>query len=116
VITFLKVVFSVVLVAMLGIIVIASMDRPITEAMAVLGPDPWVQAALLDAYFGFLAIWLWMAYKERTWLGRIGWLLAVLFTGNVAIAIYMLIQLHRLRPGEGIEALLLRRQNREPKT
>ncbi|MCP1677016.1 hypothetical protein J2T57_004190 [Natronocella acetinitrilica] len=105
----LRLFFAAVLVAMVAIILFASADRGIGEALADLGRDPWVQAALMDAYFGFLTIWLWMAYKEPTWLRRIGWLIAVLLTGNVAIAIYLLIQLFSLRPGDGIEALLLRR-------
>jgi hypothetical protein len=72
------------------------------------GNNPWFVATLFDAYFGFLWFWAWVAYKERSWLSRALWLLLILGLGNIAIATYMLIQLHRLPAGAKIEDLLLR--------
>jgi hypothetical protein len=69
---------------------------------------PWFIATLFDTYFAFLTFWLWVAYKEVTWVARIGWLLAILFLGNIAMASYMLIQLFRLPAGAKLEQLLLR--------
>jgi hypothetical protein len=74
------------------------------------GYNAWFWATLLDAYFGFLWFWLWIAYKETGWGARLGWLLAVLLTGNMAMAIYTLIQLYRLPPDASFEDLLLRRR------
>lgn len=71
--------------------------------------NPWLVATLFDAYFGFLWFWLWVAYKERSWLARAVWLLLILLLGNMAMAAYMLIQLWRLPPGGTAEQLLLRR-------
>jgi len=73
------------------------------------GNNPWLLATLLDAYFGFLWFWLWVAYKETGWRARSGWLLLILLLGNMAMAIYMLIQLWRMPPQAGIDQLLLRR-------
>ena len=73
------------------------------------GTHPWFFATLADAYFGFLWFWAWIAYKEGSNLARAVWLVLVLGLGNLAMAAYMLIQLRRLPPGAGAEALLLRR-------
>lgn len=73
------------------------------------GNNPWLVATLFDAYFGFLWFWLWVAYKETSWLARGLWLVLILLLGNMAMAVYALIALWRLPPGAGVEQLLLRR-------
>jgi len=52
--------------------------------------EPWGLATMFDAYFGFLAFWLYVAWRERTLLARAGWLVALLLLGNFAIAGYAL--------------------------
>jgi len=73
------------------------------------GTNPWFVATLFDAYFGFLWFWLWVAYKERGWTLRLLWLVLILGLGNIAMAVYMLIQIRKLPAGAGVEDLLLRR-------
>lgn len=73
------------------------------------GTNPWFVATLVDAYFGFLWFWLWIAYKETSWLARGTWLVLVCGLGNMAMAAYVLIQLWRLPADARIEHLLLRR-------
>jgi hypothetical protein len=53
--------------------------------------EPWGLATMFDAYFGFLAFWLYIAWREKSWLPRLAWLLALLLLGNFAIAAYALI-------------------------
>lgn len=72
------------------------------------GSNPWFIATLLDAYFGFLWFWLWVAYRETGWASRLGWLVLILSLGNMAMAAYVLIALWRLPADAGIENLLLR--------
>ena len=48
--------------------------------------EPWGLATMFDAYFGFLAFWLYVAWRERTVGARLGWLVALLLLGNFAIA------------------------------
>jgi len=69
---------------------------------------PWFIATLFDTYFAFLTFWCWVAYKERTWVARLSWLLAILLLGNIAMATYMLIQLFRLPTKATLDQLLLR--------
>ena len=73
------------------------------------GNTPWLVATLVDAYFGFLWFWLWIAYKETGWGARLAWLVLVLALGNMAMAAYMLIQVWKLPPNPSAKDLLLRR-------
>ncbi len=45
---------------------------------------------MFDAYFGFLAFWLYVAWRERSGLARGLWFVALMLLGNFAIAGYAL--------------------------
>jgi hypothetical protein len=97
-----------VFVLMVAVTAWASLDANVLVGFQRLLADRWGVATLFDAYFGFLWFWLWIAYKEAS-LGRsLLWLLLLFTLGNLAMAAYVMIQLHRLQPGGGVEALLLR--------
>jgi hypothetical protein len=105
----LRIIFIGVLVAMLVVTAWASNIVALWKTpVSVLG-HPWFVATLFDTYFAFLTFWLWVAYKQRGWGSRIAWLIAILLLGNIAMAVYMLIQLFRLPPDAKIEELILRR-------
>lgn len=104
--------YVLVLVSMVVGVTLASLNQNMFEAGAVLMRDRWFQATLADTYFAFLTIALWMAWKERFGLRAWIWVVAVLGTGNIAIALYALLQLARWNPSEGVEALLTRRATR----
>jgi hypothetical protein len=70
--------------------------------------QPWFIATVFDAYFAFLWFWLWVAYREKTWLSRIAWLVLIFSLGNMAMAGYVLLALRRLPKDAPVEALLLR--------
>jgi hypothetical protein len=59
--------------------------------------EPWGLATMFDAYFGFLAFWLYVAWRERTVGARLCWLVALLLLGNFAIAAYALLCLKQSR-------------------
>ncbi len=103
------VLFAGILAAMIAVTTWASLDRNVLAAGRALWPDPWFIATLCDAYFGFLTFYVWVAYKERGWLPRAAWFVLIMALGNIAMALYVLIQVFRLKPGEGWERLLLRR-------
>jgi hypothetical protein len=109
--TLLAILFSLILVAMLAMSIAASMDRGLFEAGAELWPHLWFKATLLDAYLGFIIFYLWVAYKERRTTSRILWFILIMGLGNMAAAVYVLLQLYRMKPGESVEALLTRRAN-----
>lgn len=96
---FLMIAFVAVLAAMLWVTFTASLDRDVLTAGKEIWADPWGRATLFDTYFAFLTIWLFVAWRERAWLARLLWLVAILAFGNFAIAAYFLIALFGLPPG-----------------
>ncbi len=69
---------------------------------------PWFIATLADTYWAFLTFYLWVYYKENHAVARIAWLVAILLLGNIAMAIYLLLQLAKLPPGADFETFLLK--------
>ena len=59
--------------------------------------EPWGLATMFDAYFGFLAFWLYVAWREQTIASRLGWFVALMLLGNFAIAAYALICLFKAK-------------------
>jgi hypothetical protein len=64
---------------------------------------------MLDAYCGFLTFYVWLLYKEPRWLPRIGWFVAIMLLGNMAMSVYVLYQLMRLRPDQNASDILMAR-------
>jgi uncharacterized protein DUF1475 len=107
-IVFLRVVFTGVLITMLCATSWASLQLPFWRTPQWVVLHPWFIATLFDTYFGFLTFWLWLAYRETSWISRILWLIAILALGNIAMASYMLILLWRLPASAGVRQVLLR--------
>lgn len=108
-ITFLRGFFIIVLISMLGVTSWASLQCALWKTPRAVATHPWSIATLFDTYWAFLTFYCWVVYKERGWPARIGWLIGVLLLGNIAMAIYMLIQLFRVPTSAKIEEVLLRR-------
>ena len=106
---FLRIAFTLVLVAMLGVTIWASNLVALWETPRAVATHPWFIATLFDTYFAFLTFYVWVAYKETSNVARVAWLIAILLLGNIATAVYLLIQLFRLPTNARIEELLLRR-------
>jgi Protein of unknown function (DUF1475) len=105
---FLRALFGLILISMIGVTAWASQDRSVFQAFGELARDPWGLATLADAYFGFLTFYVWVYYKERTATARGLWLLLILAFGNIAMSLYVLLRLWRLPKGASVESLLLR--------
>lgn len=103
--TFLYLAFIAVLIAMTWVTVTASLDRNVLVAAVEIWNDPWGKATLFDAYFAFLTVYLWIAFRERGWGRRALWLVLILTLGNFAIAAYFLLALKQLGPGRPWTAL-----------
>jgi uncharacterized protein DUF1475 len=74
------------------------------------GPNRyWTIATLMDAYCGFFTFYAWVFYKESRWLPRIGWFLAIMALGNMAMSVYVLLQLMRPGPPQPASMLLTSR-------
>ncbi len=105
----LKLLFWGILITMLYATITASLDRNVLVAGKELWLDPWGKATLCDAYFGFTTFFVWVAYKECSWAGKIIWFILIMILGNIAMSIYVLIQLFKLKAGDSLESVLLRK-------
>lgn len=104
--------FYAIFAAMIAVTVIASLERGVFTALADLWSDAWFRATLADAYFGFLTFYCWVAYREEGWLGRIVWLLAIFYLGNIAMSVYVLACLWGLPAEAPLWQVLLRPEHR----
>ncbi len=105
----LVVLFGCILIAMLVVTTVASLDRSILAVGSELTSDPWFLATLFDAYFGFLTFYVWVAYKEPGMFRKTLWFVLIMASGNIAMSLYMLIQLVPMEGKLDWRELLLRR-------
>jgi hypothetical protein len=49
----------------------------------------WGQMSMVDLYVGFLLVYLWMFYREKTVFGKVFWLIFILVTGALATGLYI---------------------------
>ena len=103
------VLFAGILGVMIYVTFAASLERSVFVAGAELWTDPWFKATLADAYFGFITFFVWVAYKERSNFARVVWFVLIMTLGNIAMSIYMLIKLSKMKSGDSIETLLLKK-------
>ncbi|MGY4386403.1 hypothetical protein ACVWYN_003458 [Pedobacter sp. UYP24] len=106
IITFLKVVFSVILVWVTYQVVTTSMESNLFKDWDFLGSIPWMRATLWDFYANLFVIYLWVIYKESNIAIKILWLVLLFCLGSIGTCVYMLIQLFKLKPGEGVKELI----------
>ena len=82
------------------------------DYLRVHGSHPWYVATLLDCYWGCLIFYLWLVYKENSWLVRIPWLVAILCLGNIAVATYAITKVIKLPRNASLEDFLLKKDSR----
>lgn len=101
--------FGWILVSLLAYTSWASTQQPLWEWQGLVSADRWWNiATLIDAYYGFITFFVWVCFKETGAASRIGWFIAIMLTGNMAMAIYVLLQILRLRPDQPVSAILVR--------
>ena len=105
----LKALFALFLLAMLSVVITASIDQNMFEAVGNIWPNWWFRATLADAYFGFITFFVWVAYKELRLWRKLVWFASIMLLGNLATSAYMLLELFKLKEGDTLETLLTRR-------
>ena len=108
-ITVLKIIFSFILVSMLYVTTWASLELNLFTHLPTLLKDPWVIATLFDAYYGFITFYLWVCYKENSMIARLLWLIGIMLLGNIAMALYMLIELFKLDKDSTLTDLVIKK-------
>ena len=107
-ILFLRALFIIIIASMLWVTSWASLHCPLFGIPPAVVGHPWFIATLFDAYWGFVTFYVWVAFKQTSWLARVAWFVAIILLGNIAMSIYMLITLFRLPANATIEQVLLR--------
>ncbi|WP_415911127.1 DUF1475 family protein [Oleiharenicola sp. Vm1] len=108
---FLRVLFSLVIVSMLGVTSWASLHQPLGEfARSATFREPWVIATLFDAYWAFITFFVWVAWKEGTLAARVLWFVSIILLGNLAMATYLLRELFAV-PADAPLAEVFARRN-----
>ena len=105
--------YSTVLITMIWLTAEASLDRSVLVATSDLWTDSWFRATLFDAYFAFLAVYVWIWFRERSMVRRLAWLLLILSLGSMAIALYFLLTLVTTRDRDW-RAIVPRREELHP--
>ena len=110
---FLRILFIGVLASMLWVTSWASLQCPLFAVPREVFTHPWFIATLFDAYWGFVTFFIWVCFKQTSWLARAAWFVAIMLLGNIAMAAYCLAELFRL-PKNGNVADLLTQRRDEP--
>ena len=104
-ISFLKILFSALFVWMCYVVVTTSMESSLFKEWDNLGSIPWMRATLWDFYTNVLVIYIWLCYKEKNIVWKLVWLVLLVTLGSIASCAYVLIQLFRLQPQDGLKEL-----------
>jgi hypothetical protein len=88
---------------MLVLTIRTSLEVPLWQAS--FAGNAWAWATLADAYFGFLTFFCWVAWRESSLGHKILWFLLILTLGNIAMSLYVLLQLLSLESAEPVGAL-----------
>lgn len=102
---FLKLLFGFIFVFMVVMTIRTSLQISLWAAIPSFAASPWSMATLYDAYFGFLAFFCWLAWRERSLGIKIVWFVLIMTLGNIAMSFYVLLQLFGLRADESASAL-----------
>jgi len=110
-IIFLRALFIIIIASMLWVTSWASLQCPLFGIPHEVIGHPWFIATLFDAYWGFVTFYVWVAFKQTSWLARAAWFVAIILLGNIAMSAYCLQELFRTpRDGRLAEVFTTRRE------
>jgi hypothetical protein len=96
----LQLLFLGVMVSVIGVNLWAGRQLSVLDSWPGFQANPWAMATLLDAYCAFLCFYVWVAWRERTVVSRVVWFVLIMGLGSITMALYVLMALARVRPGE----------------
>ena len=108
---FLRALFLLVLVSMLWVTSWASLRCPLFAVPRDVFAHPWFVATMFDAYWGFTTFFVWVCFKQTSWLARTAWFVAIMLLGNIAMSSYCLAELWRTPRDASLAELLTRRHD-----
>ncbi|XP_025621176.1 uncharacterized protein [Arachis hypogaea] len=90
----LRALFGILGVFMLGTIVYTLVTDGSPFRMELL--TPWMAATLVDFYINVVAISVWIAYKESSWINAAFWIILLICFGSAATSTYIVWQLFQI--------------------
>lgn len=91
---------------MVYIVISTSLESSLFKEWDFLGSIPWMRATLWDFYGNVLVIYLFVLYREKNLFIKILWLVLFFCLGSIATIGYVLLELSRLKQGEGVSKIL----------
>ena len=110
-ILFLRALCLVVIASMLWVTTWASLRCPLFAVPRDVFAHPWFVATMFDAYWGFTTFFVWVCYKQTSWLARLAWFVAIMLLGNIAMSSYCLAELFRTPRDGKLSDLLTQRRD-----
>ena len=104
---FLIVIFSILFLVIVYTVITTSYESNLFKDWDFLASIPWMKATLVDFYINTVVIFVWLAFRERSWTVRIIWLILFVFLGSMATTMYVLIQLFKLKKDEPVRNAFL---------
>ena len=100
--------FSIVAVWITYTVIHTSLVSNLFTEWDFLASIPWMRATLWDFYANILVLLVWVYYKESNLWVKILWTLLFVGLGSIAVTTYVILQLIKLQPKEGLEKILLK--------
>ena len=94
---------------MVYLAIATSIKSNLFEVWNDLAAQPWMTTTLVDFYFNIAIISAWVIYREADGFKSILWIATFILLGSIATAFYVFLQLAQLKPGEGLEKVLVRK-------
>ncbi|CAI8604291.1 unnamed protein product [Vicia faba] len=90
----LRILFSVLGVVMLGTLIytLVTDGSPFRTELLT----PWMQATLVDFYINVVALAVWVAYKESSWVYAVSWVILLICFGSITSCVYVVWQLFKI--------------------
>lgn len=95
------------------IVIETSFQSNLFKEWDYLSSIPWMQATLWDFYANIAVLLVWVYFKERNIAVKGLWTVLFVTLGSIAVTGYVLLQLFKLKPGEGLEKILLRTERNQ---
>ena len=95
-----------VMLSVTGVNIWAGRQLSVFDSWPGFQANPWAMATLLDAYCAFLSFYVWVAWRERTVVSRVVWFVLIMGLGSITMALYVLMALASVRPGQPVWAAL----------
>ena len=102
---FLKFLFGFIFVFMVVMTAHTSLQQSLWSAWPAFRASPWSMATMYDAYFGFITFFCWLAWREKSLALKVFWFVCIMAAGNIAMSLYVLLQLFQLKSEEPVSGL-----------